>query len=328
MNVEFHYYVVHLLALKAGLGADEAAPLAASSFYVDRAILGYRAVAPTRSYDTVITQNYIFWDAATARNAYLPFHFIPSGHEGPAPGRADGGANPFVVLPDSEPAKEILVAALRTRNPYRVGIALHTYADTWAHQNFSGLNEDWNMLDPKLPFPTTGHAQALSNPDKVEGVWEDPRLEGGLRKVRNRKRFLQAARKIYKYLRTYNKMPFDDVEEVMGDLEKAWGPEGAERSPPERVLDYRIRGIPEYDAKAWLREAGVSQSDELADSIAGYDKLKWLGRELRGSLGLPKRKEKPVDDSFFSSDLYKWCVAAVEHRAFAQSLLKERGLLP
>jgi hypothetical protein len=328
MNLEFHYYVVHLLALKAGLGADEAETIAASSQYVDKAILGYRAASPTREYDTVITQNYLFWDDSTARNAYLPFHFIPSGHRGPAPDRADLGENPFVVLPDSEPAKEILIAALKTRNPYRVGIALHSYADTWAHQNFSGLHEAWNLLDPALPWPTTGHAQALSNPDRLDVVWEDPRLISGKSRIRNRDRFIKAAAKIYKYLRTYNRTAFGDVDSVMEDLERAWGPRGKERPMAERVLDYRIRGVSEYDGGAWTKEAGIAQADDNGDSLAGYDKLKWFGRELGGRIGLARRERVVVDGAFFSSKLYAWCVAAAEHRAFAQDLLKERGLLP
>jgi hypothetical protein len=329
MNLEFHYYVVHWLALKAGLDPQEARTIAHSSQYVDNAILGYRVTTPRGDYDTVITQNYIFWDEATMRNAYLPFHFVPSGDKGPSRARADRGANPFDVRPDSGPAKEILIAALKSRNAFRIGIALHCYADTWAHQNFSGLHEEWNRVDPGSPLPSAGHAQALGSPDQLSGVWQDGRLAGSGATVRNRERFLKAALKIYKYLRTYAKRDFDDAELVMDRLEGLWGPAGRERPMKERIMDYVIDSdMLEYDRSSWLREAGMPVSSDGSDSMAGYDKLKWLGRELAGRAGMSRRETVVADSSFFSSDFYAWCSAAAEHRSTAQAILKARGLLP
>ena len=43
--------------------------------------------------------------------------------------------------------KKLLIEGLKTRNLYRVGIAIHTYTDSWAHQNFSGLDEEWNTTE-------------------------------------------------------------------------------------------------------------------------------------------------------------------------------------
>ncbi len=328
MNLEFHYYVVHWLALRAGIDPGQAQVMAYSSQYVDKAILGFDVSAPSGSYATIITQDYVFWDEATARNVYLPFHFLPGGRRGPAPQRADGQANPFSVLPDSDIAKEILIVGLKTRDPYRVGIALHAYADTWAHQNFSGLNEDWNTVDPASPWPRTGHAQVLTAPDPVAGVWEDARLKPPYSAIRNRDRFIEAAAKIYKYLCTYNKRSFDDAPLVMEALQRLWGRPGAERPMSERILDYVIDGdMLQWDGQAWTREAGLP-ADDASERVVGYEKLRWLKRELAGRVGLARRERLSLDDSFFRSRLYAWNQAAVEHRAAAQAVLKREGLLP
>ena len=93
-----------------------------------------------------------------------------------------------------------ITAALKTRNLFRIGIALHTYADSWAHQNFSGLLEDWNSVEKRSPVPAIGHAQAFRKPDDPGLMWSDPRLVPANAHIVNRDRVLAAARMIYKYL--------------------------------------------------------------------------------------------------------------------------------
>jgi hypothetical protein len=330
VNVEFHYYVIYWLSRRAGFSHPDCDTIAYSSQFVDNAVLGYQVATPKGVYDTVIAQNYVFWNEATLRNAYLPFHFIPAGLKSAVATRKDGGANPWNVVPDSAPAKEILLDALKTRNLYRVGIALHSYADTWAHQNFSGRNEEWNRIDPMNPIPVAGHAQALKAPDALEGTWDDPRLKPGASRVVNRERFIKAAEKIYKYLRTYRREGFDDADFVMFDLEKTWGPKDRARPFNERLMDYIIsQDVPEYDRHAWMREAGVNDPQDTSDAgFSGYDKLLWLKRELAGRVGASRRIEINAGAGFFSSRYYLWNLAAKEHRDAAQRILSAKGLLP
>jgi hypothetical protein len=277
----------------------------------------------------VISQNYVFWNEATLRNAYLPFHFIPGGSKANVAQRIDGGANPMSVVPDSGPAKEILIEALKTRNLYRVGIALHSYADTWAHQNFSGLHEDWNVVDRLNPVPGAGHAQVLTSPDELDRRWDDPRLRPEHRSVRNRDRFILAAEKIYKYLRTYRRESFEDSDFVMFDLERIWGNKGQERPMGERIADYMLSsGAPEYDRKAWMREAGVvDPQDDSEAGFSGYDKVLWLRRELQGRLGMSRRAEVSAGRDFLTSRYFLWNTAAKEHRDAAQRILSAKGLM-
>ncbi len=330
MNLEFHYYVIHFLAKRAGFCGPDAETIAYSSQFVDNAVLCYQVNTPRGSYDTVISQNYVFWNEATLRNAYLPFHFIPAGIRSSFAQRADRGANPWCVAPDSGPAKEILIAGLKTRNLYRVGIALHAYADTWAHQNFSGLHEEWNRIDELSPVPFAAHAQALTAPDELDRVWEDPRLAPPWNRIVNRQRFIQAAEKIYKYLRTFRKEAFDDIDFVMHDLENIWGKPGSPRPMAERIFEYILAAdIAEYDRKAWMHEAGVYDSKDSSDTgFSGYDKLLWLKQELRGRAGMSRKVEVEAGNEFFNSRYYQWNLAATEHRKNAQDILRAKGLLP
>lgn len=329
VNQEFHYYVVYWLSRRAGFGHPDCQVIAYSSQFVDNAVLGYAVSTPKGVYDTVITQNYVFWNEATVRNAYLPFHFIPGGLVSAVAQRKDGAANPWNVVPDSGPAKEILLDALKTRDLYRVGIALHAYADTWAHQNFSARSEDWNRIDQLNPIPCAGHAQALTSPDVLDGTWDDPRLVPASGRVSNRERFAKAAEKIYKYLRTFRREGFDDVDFVMHDLEKAWGPKERPRTANERLMEYVIeQDIPQYDRRAWMREAGIVDPQDTSDAgFSGYDKLLWLRRELAGRVGASRRVEISAGAGFFSSRYYRWNTAAKEHRDAAQRILGAKGLM-
>lgn len=107
----------------------------------------------------------------------------------------------------------------RTRKLIKLGIALHTYADTWAHQNFSGIfnptnnavaglelfiNGGWQKKDvDTLPsiVPETGHAKAHCFPDCSHSRW---RYYNGVTRENferdNPRIFLDAAGKIYDLL--------------------------------------------------------------------------------------------------------------------------------
>lgn len=318
MNFEFHYYAVHWLARKAGLSQEEAYLVAYSSQYVDAAVVPVTVLAGEGRHEIPSTQNYGFWNPETVDDVYLPFHFLPGG---PAPSnRADGRSNPWSTRPDSPLAKELLVAALGTRDPFRVGIALHAYADTWAHQNFSGRVEDWNRVEQSSLIPAVGHAQALKNPDGLENEWSDPRLAEP--RVANRGRFLEAARKIYKYLATYSRRGFDDVDAVMEKLGKIWK-RGKGRN--ERVFDLIIdEPMPEYVRLQWLNEAGVrEEGQENEDLFSGYSKLLWLKSELLYRSEVAKRPPVRVADAelFGRSRIRLWSDAARAHLALAKAAI-------
>jgi hypothetical protein len=326
MNAEFHYYAVLFLCLRAGLPERRAVDIAFASQYVDDAILPYDIDDGGRSYATQVTQNYLFWDERTLREVYLPFHFLPGDRERASAERADGKASRWAVTPDSPLAKELLVAALRAGDDFRIGIALHAYADTWAHQHFSGRIEEGNALDRSSPLPPAGHLQALRDPDDASGSWIDPRLAGGLSRVDNGERFRAAARKIYRYLRTSLRLGFEDEDLHLDELSAAW-----RRYPGDikaRIASATVDlGLPPYDRRGYLAAAGIAEAEAGDSLFAGYDKLAWAKAQVARRAGIGSGSRRVATRGLYrDSALRRWNEAAREHRELALSLLKKESL--
>jgi hypothetical protein len=335
MNAEFHYYAVYYLCAAAGFPSERARTIAISSQYVDEAVYEIAIDDGRSEYVTQVTQNYAFWDEAVLRDVYLPFHFVPGVPPGEAawgPLRAARAASRWTVSPDGPLAKELLVAALRSGDDFRIGIALHAYADGWAHQNFSGRLENGNVVDPDSPLPAVGHLQALRAPDDAVGSWEDPRLGPERSRVVNAERFLQAARKIYRYLRTSTRSRFEDEELVLDPLGRLW--KSGPRDARERIADYSVElGVPPYDRSDWLSESGIAAEANGDAAGGGYDKLHWLGSQIRGRTGFGPRRRTlravagPRGAGFRDSPFHRWNEAAREHRGAALALLAREGLI-
>ena len=324
MNIEFHYYIIHFLANQAGFPEDEARTIATASQFVDHNIISYRIHSNRELYTTFPTQNYGFWDESFPLEVYIPFHFFPGDPDLSRSRRRDGAINPLACTPNSDQVKALLVAALKTRNLYRMGIALHTYVDSWAHQNFSGVLENWNQLERRSLIPAIGHAQALRKPDDPGLLWKDPRLVGGAESIINRSRVLSAARMVYKYLCTYRKRPFDDVDLVAWKLETLVGAPGV-KTREERISDFVIEeNMAKYDRSDWLHSAFHVVEDPSSNQLfAGYDKLLWLKDAVLYRSSIIEQRPVKAKPGFFDSDFYKWQESAREHLAEAKSILRE-----
>ena len=215
---------------------------------------------------------------------------------------------------------------LKTGDDFRIGIALHSYADTWAHQHFSGRTEEGNVIDPASPLPPAGHLQALRPPDDASGSWADPRLLPSLSRVVNGERFLAAARKIYRYLRTSLRLGFEDEELHLSDLADSW-----RRYPGDmkaRIASSTVDlGVPPYDKRGYLEEAGINEEEAEDSRFSGYDKLSWAKAELtrRSGLGSGARRFS-TRGRFRGSALHRWNEAARAHRELALSLFRKESL--
>ncbi len=137
---------------------------------------------------------------------------------------ADGGPLEFQCEADSPFARVLVRAAGEERREplrlCRLGIALHTYADSWALAGFSGRHHpenDVEDLQQKIDgrfrplrwanlawdvLPDIGHAEAGNLPDLAWARWRY-RKAGARELVErdNRALFLAAARAIYRRLR-------------------------------------------------------------------------------------------------------------------------------
>ncbi len=321
MNVVFHYYVVRFLCERAGMEALEAERVARASQYVDESIHDLEIVSRGTTHRGIVTQDYVFWDERIASDVYLPFHFLPGDPNAAALLRRDGAKNAFVVTPNSETVKELLVAALRTDDPFRIGIALHSFADSWAHQNFSGRMDAANALDASSILPPVGHLPALTSPDEHAAVWTDGRLVPEAARVDNRARCLEAAKLIYRYLKTRRRESFDDEDFALGDLAGILD-SAADKSA---VVDSFVvdAGVAPYERGLWLSEAGIVDPDRTDTRFAGYDKVLWLKAQAQRRLGLRDGVRRLESDGRYEdSDLRRWHDAARDHAAAAKAVLR------
>lgn len=326
MNIEFHYYAVHALALEAGFDEHAAFLMAQSSQEVDDSTTALTFDAPRGRVDIAVTQNYLFWNNSVKRDIYLPFHFIPGDPDKAAAARADGHRNPYTVTPNSDNVKELLVSSFRDKDPYLMGIAAHAFADSWAHQNFCGLLDEDNDLGTtslSAGLPPAGHLQALSSPDDPRARWQDPRLRPEHRSVVNGERFAAAAAKLFRYFRVFLGRPFDDDGLVVAKLSAIW----AKPSRDERMADYVIGwNLRPHEAGLWRREAGAPEDRSPFAGVRHYDKLAWAKSALAQAAGGTPAPIVQAGSSFYDSSLHRWHEAALEHKRRALALFERKGL--
>jgi len=325
MNIEFHYYILYILCKEAGIDEPDCITIAYSSQYVDNNIVHYVVRDDGLVYETIVTHNYGWWSDWFPKNVYIPFHFFPGDTDYMGSRRKDKKTNPYNCTPGSRPVSELLKKALATKNLYRIGIALHTYTDSWAHQNFSGLNEDWNSLSNESLIPKVGHAEVISQPDIMTGKWIDNRLEGEYQYIDNEQRFLDAAKHIYFNLCTLSGKSADGWGWLRKRLKQLIGiyDEHNERMQ-ERILNYIVdEYLLEYNKYEWIRDALFYNENEsvLEDSFKSFDKFSWLRDQLLYKTNVfdkPSIKPKP---HFHDSRWYKWHEAAKAHLEEVRNML-------
>jgi hypothetical protein len=326
MNVEFHYYSTAFLAVKAGFSLDDATVIAYAGQYVDHHQRAYEIVTPRGTVVSGPTQNFAFWDPATVSEVLAPFHFLPGGRldDGTlAPSvRTDGARSAWDVRPHSGPAKALLVAALKTRNLHRIGLALHTYSDTWAHQNFTARDEAWNRLDPASRLPSPGHAQAGFVPDLWLGTWTDPRLAEP--RVDNFPRFAACARKVYRYLCTYRGKDFHtDEDEVAAQLAALVVAGRGRESVEDRVIEFVLElNLEPYDKNRWLAQA-LEPPEDGSSPWPILDRWKALGEQILDKAGLSRPQRVRAKPGFDGTPLAAWIRAAEDHRTLAKGLVAQ-----
>ena len=156
MQLDFHFYCTAVLARAAGFSSREALLIGYCAQYVDDATesetihIQVASGQPAFPFEPTCT-SYNFLDPtqglgsitwAAQKRIFIPFHFIP-----PHPLDLTTPNLPFsyITEPHSPFAEFLLNEAARDKHPVRrlcrIGIALHTYADTWAHRGFTGKKE-------------------------------------------------------------------------------------------------------------------------------------------------------------------------------------------
>jgi hypothetical protein len=321
MQLDFHYYCVAVLARAVGFNPDDALDLGYASQYVDDSTEGglIQLDPPQVSdhFDPVRTSYFglemlhtLVW--AAQKRVWIPFHFIP-----PSPLDPYGADFSYVTEHDSAFGRLLLQEAAteplanRKRRLCRIGVATHTYADSWSHADFSGRRDadendvegihlydrdsgEWEHL--KLEnvlfdvMPCIGHGQAGFFPDLAFQRWKfkvgHPEVE---MERDNVGRFLEAARAIYDRLLLMDKwngaapIAWDEIEPAFAVL---LAEEGEEPGLLDQVSPSAYRTAQAADVQTrcenWKRE--FAHIFEPHPEDYAYDKLAWRDASLDGPL--------------------------------------------
>ena len=296
MQRDFHYNAIAVLARAAGFGPKTALTIAYASQYVDDATegeplkVGDLLFEPVRTAHTGLRA----YSWSVQKKVYIPYHFLP-----PEPIRTPPTRfKTEKAVPDDAFATELLQAALdepdANLRPYRIGVALHTFADTWAHQGFSGRNHEendveaidhwkkgaWDHLfwaNAYLDFlPKIGHTQAGHYPDQPFLRWRylNPPSDPNNKVERsNAAEFLEAARAIYDRLSAWlgpaaqKPVAWADIEDAVAELLAYEDTDCGDRCRRwEAKFDsWFPAGSYRYDERAWRNDALAPDDQEDTD---------------------------------------------------------------
>ena len=344
MDIEFHFYWTYLIAARAGFDPKTAHLIAYSAQYVDDNTTQYEIYNENESGfmpDVLCYRNYI----SQTKNILKPgheliriyplFHFIPGDPFAESAWRVDGAMHWLNTTPNSENSQRILQAAFDVGTPYRIGIASHAYVDTWAHQNFVGVFDDFNSMETMLGFvaPNIGHADAGFQPDEINLMWSDDRLVA--HRISNRDRFEAAARHLFtKYIgHIHGREPLSPFNSVADGLieDLRWATDSKHRSvrqaryhslsmekrylhaPPDSRYDFSLS---EEQLEGWTLQ------------YKGYDEGEWFNRSVKKRPWYipfgPRYRWR--DSSYMTQDWYWFQEAVKGHQKAAWDILLQTNL--
>ncbi|NES18985.1 MAG: hypothetical protein F6K41_08660 [Symploca sp. SIO3E6] len=245
MQIDFHHGVTYVVARLAGFEHQQAKIIAYCAQYVDDAtnsglIIFDNGALFSRTTSAHKSLDYRNFRKLANYRVWIPFHFLP-GNGGLPAGKEPAGKfiNKLICRPNSYVAQAMVAECIHRRDTlyslHRLGIAMHVYADTWAHQGFAGVSHRVNeatelvnendqadtelisklekyfqknlpdkilgsLMADALPL---GHVAVLSNPDKPFLKWG---YKNGLNqriKRDNPRDYLEAADNMCIWLKRY-----------------------------------------------------------------------------------------------------------------------------
>lgn len=289
MDAEFHYYINYFIAVSAGLPNEIANIISYSSQYVDdNTEAHYVKIKHNKFYQNQYSQKLdLLEPLENLEEIYCAFHFLPSFTTDSK--RKDNKTHIFDSRPNSDLAEEIMSSVIQTNNPYLIGIASHAYADTWAHQNFTGTYDSYNAMNgfPAILIPNIGHADALDKPDIATLKWKDCRLKKQY--INNSERYIEAASCIYKFYCRLSHSPRLTAEELQNILANIFGKDVRyykfftralrERSRIRKYkkIIYNLTGVEviKYDDSLWFNEAVHNDGFEMKFNSQDYKSYHW-----------------------------------------------------
>jgi hypothetical protein len=204
MQEDFHYAGTYVLARLAGFDGDKALKIATCAQYVDDAVFdgkvidletgeAYYCIRSAHCNEDLVMDVETIEDQKYNHQVWSCFHFLPGngGQSSDALLEMDLGEK-LICKPNSYVAQEMVNECIKSREAEnaleRLGVTMHVYADTWAHQDFAGVRDkklnhveaisalgiDDSILNigDRLLIPSLGHMQAWKHPDLPFLSWQ------------------------------------------------------------------------------------------------------------------------------------------------------------
>lgn len=282
MNQDFHYYVTYYLCRHAGFSHRDSFVISYADQFTDDNWRRYKVhVKEGLFFHNSISYTKKIFDLNQELYVMMPLHFIPGDINCRSARRKDGKKSPLNVTAGGPSARRLLERTLATNNLYKIGIMLHAFQDTWAHQNFTGIWDDWNAVLGKIHIPNIGHAELGEIPDMFNAFWRDKRLVPRHEHVDNNLRFFECAKTVLHILCRRNAVSFTPAwkkarkgigSAVQGSLpeEEEMRCEGIRRVYREEFF----QPMPRYDRKEWLFEAVARKGFRLI-AKKGFRESHW-----------------------------------------------------
>lgn len=157
MQIDFHLGVTYVLCRLSGFSQQEADTIACSSQYVDDAInegVIYFNNQALYSFISSAHRNLDYRNFKELQNhhVWIPFHFIPGNQfQENLLDEVPEFIQKLICRPNSPIAQLIMQNCIEHyHQPYALhllGVCLHSFVDTWAHQGFAGVSHRINEVD-------------------------------------------------------------------------------------------------------------------------------------------------------------------------------------
>jgi len=347
MQKDFHFSVIYVLCRCNGMSPENSKKVAYASQHTDDAKY-YEALDfenGGRFQQVLSAHKFIdpkVFSLDSQYKIYAPFHFIP-GNKG------ERFQERMVCRQNSEIAQRMVreVANLKDR-PYqlhRLGIALHVYADTWSHQDFSGLQielndvEDIDVLNEgrvgiakvftdffrdiaESLIPQVGHAETATLPDEPYREWSFYHVYQ--KRTIHRKNWLicqDASRAIYKEIkhfltqnpgyRTEKPIPWGNIKSTVTNL-------------------FRQKGDLEERCSNWaerINDSSFGFACQPIEKDLSYNDREWFRAAVEVN-EMDETEKYFKKDDFHISDWKHFHDAAASHRFFVlKESLSPQGII-
>ncbi|MGU3191882.1 DUF6765 family protein [Vibrio cholerae] len=233
MQIDGHHTLTYVVARFAGISHTDAEKVAYSAQYVDEATNNKPIYFDNGAMFDRIASAHKMLDYRNMQElanhlVWIPFHFLPGNQGLPSGCEPDGSfIHRLICKPDSHVARDMLrMVATHWDKPFAahlMGIAMHVYADTFAHQGFAGVIHDYNRVSGLDSSSTSalesikykllsqsisgssplGHGAVLSFPDRPYAKWSYINGEGTFVERDNTAIYLDAANAMCKALQCW-----------------------------------------------------------------------------------------------------------------------------